>query len=132
MWKYHRIDPIDCGLLVNEQAINLTSQYTDEVRDQVTLDQFIEELRSSTQSINIYQIPRSMLKDKEKSVKDLCHTLNEEKLAHVEETLVLKRWKSPSIMEVLELPNVFRMIVFVFAIYYKFRIVNKRMQLYGN
>jgi hypothetical protein len=23
--KHYRIDPIDCGLLVNEQAINLTS-----------------------------------------------------------------------------------------------------------
>ena len=41
MVKYYRIDPIDCGLLVNEQAINLTSQYTEEVREHVILDQFI-------------------------------------------------------------------------------------------
>lgn len=34
--KYYRLDPIDQGLIINEQAINLTSQYTDEVRDQVT------------------------------------------------------------------------------------------------
>ncbi len=31
--KRYRMDPIDAGVLVNEQAINLTSQYTDEVRD---------------------------------------------------------------------------------------------------
>lgn len=30
---HFRIDPIDAGLIINEQAINLTSQYTDKVRD---------------------------------------------------------------------------------------------------
>lgn len=73
-----------------------------------------------------------MLRDGDKSVKDLSHSLNPEKLEHIEETLILKRWKSPSIMEVLSLPNAFRMIIFVVAIYFKFRVVNKRMQLYGN
>ena len=73
-----------------------------------------------------------MMKNGEKSVKDLSHKLNEEKLENVEENLILKRWKSPSIMEVLSLTNAFRMIVFVCAIYYKFRVVNKRVQLYGN
>ena len=25
LFKHYRIDPIDCGLIINEQAINLTS-----------------------------------------------------------------------------------------------------------
>lgn len=132
MVKYYRIDPIDCELLVNEQSIHLTSQYTDEVRDYVTLPQFIEEIRSSPNSFTLYQIPRTMIKDGSKNVKELEDTLNEEKLKDVEDTFILKRWKSPSIMEVLQLPNSFRMILFVCAIYFKFRVVNKRMQLYGN
>jgi hypothetical protein len=65
-------------------------------------------------------------------VKDLSHKISKDKIENVEENLILKRWKSPSIMEVLSLPNAFRMIIFVCAIYYKFRVVNKRMQLYGN
>jgi hypothetical protein len=68
-----------------------------------------------------------MMKQGEKNVKDLSLQLNEEKLKNVEENLILKRWKSPSIIEVLSLPNAFRMIIFVCAIYYKFRVVNKRM-----
>lgn len=68
-----------------------------------------------------------MMKNGEKSVKDLSHQLKQEKLENVEENFILKRWKSPSIMEVLSLPNAFRMIIFVCAIYYKFRVVNKRM-----
>ena len=67
------------------------------------------------------------MKQGEKNVKDLSLQLNEEKLKNVEENLILKRWKSPSIIEVLSLPNAFRMIIFVCAIYYKFRVVNKRM-----
>ncbi len=65
-------------------------------------------------------------------MKDLSHKISKDKIENVEENLILKRWKSPSIMEVLSLPNAFRMIIFVCAIYYKFRVVNKRMQLYGN
>ncbi len=60
-------------------------------------------------------------------VKDLTGSLNTEKLEEIEENIVLKRWKSPSIMEALQLPNAMRMIIFVIAIYFKFRIVNKRM-----
>ncbi len=67
------------------------------------------------------------MKQGEKCVKDLSNKISEDKLENVEENLILKRWKSPSIMEVLSLPNAFRMIIFVCAIYYKFRVVNKLM-----
>jgi sugar phosphate permease len=31
--KYYTLDPNDCGLIINEQAINLTSQFANEVRE---------------------------------------------------------------------------------------------------
>jgi hypothetical protein len=37
LWKYYRIDPIDTGLILNEQAINLTAQYSDEVRSKLSI-----------------------------------------------------------------------------------------------
>lgn len=49
----------------------------------------------------------------------------------VEETVILKRWKSPSIIEALQYPNALRMVIFCSAIFFKFRVINKRMQLYG-
>ena len=43
--RYYRFDPIDAGLLVNEQAINLTSQHTEYFRTYITLDDFIEAVK---------------------------------------------------------------------------------------
>ena len=45
--KFYRLDPIDQELIINEQAINLTSQYTDNFRTYVNLDDFIQELKNS-------------------------------------------------------------------------------------
>jgi hypothetical protein len=52
--KYFTLDPIDAGLIINEQAMNLTSQYTDEVREQVTTTKFFEEVRSLDRNAHIY------------------------------------------------------------------------------
>ena len=41
VYKFYRLDPIDQELIINEQAINLTSQYTENFRTYVHLDDFI-------------------------------------------------------------------------------------------
>jgi hypothetical protein len=50
----------------------------------------------------------------------------------IEEDMILKRWKSPSIIEALGYPNALRMLIFCSAIFFKYRVVNKRMQLYAS
>jgi len=45
IFKHYRIDPFDSNLLLNEQAINLTSQFTNEVRDRILVNEFIAEVR---------------------------------------------------------------------------------------
>ena len=47
VYKFYRLDPIDQELIINEQAINLTSQYTENFRTYVHLDDFIQELKIS-------------------------------------------------------------------------------------
>ena len=130
---YHfHIDPIDAGLLINEQAINLTSQYTEEVRDQVELNQFFEDVRSNEKNLNLYNMPPNILKG-QRSIKDVDLSQEGEKIVRrIEEQTILKRWKSPSIMEALNYQNVLRSVIFNTAIFYKFRVVNKRMQLYSD
>jgi hypothetical protein len=32
------VDPIDSGVIIDEQAINLTSQFTNEMRDRITVE----------------------------------------------------------------------------------------------
>ena len=41
VYKFYRLDPIDQELIINEQAINLTSQYTENFRTYFHLDDFI-------------------------------------------------------------------------------------------
>lgn len=101
------------------------------MRDTVEVNQFFEEVRSNEKNIGIYNVPASALKGK--SLKDL--NLSEEGERHfrrVEEDKILKRWKSPSIIEALQYPNVLRLIIFNTAIFFKFRVVNKRMQIYSD
>ena len=52
--NYFCIDPIDAGLIINEQAINLTAQYTDEVREEVSTKHFFKEVRSLDKNGHLY------------------------------------------------------------------------------
>ena len=45
--KFYKIDPIDADMIINEQAINLTSQHTDNFRVLVLVDDFFEEMKNS-------------------------------------------------------------------------------------
>lgn len=60
IYKFYRLDPIDQELIINEQAINLTSQYTDNFRTYVHLDDFIQEIKMS----NYFQKENSLSMNK--------------------------------------------------------------------
>ena len=47
IYHLYKLDPIDAKLIVNEQAINLTSQHTDSFKTYIHLDDFIERMKSS-------------------------------------------------------------------------------------
>lgn len=53
--RYYRVDPIDAGLILNEQAINVTSQYSDEVRNQLSMNEFVNELRRDPKRADLYR-----------------------------------------------------------------------------
>lgn len=129
---HFRIDPIDAGLIINEQAINLTSQYTDEVRDKVEVSQFLEDVRSLEKNLHFYKLPPGILKGG-RSIKDADLSVEGEKvIREIETHQILKRWKSPSIIDALNYQNVFRFLIFNIVIFFKFRVVNKRMQNYAD
>jgi len=113
----------------------VTSQYSDEVRSQLLLSDLVGELRTNSRRTNLYSISGAGKALKETNTQNNnsnFNSANEKKLREVEENTILKRWKSPSIIEAMQYPNAFRMIIFCTAIFFKFRVVNKRMQLYGN
>lgn len=100
IWRFYRVDPIDSGLILNEQAINLTSQYSDEVRNALSMSDFVKDLRSDARRTELYRVGGNTIKVNG-STQDMTMHLSEEKLRDIEETQVLKRWKSPSIIEAL-------------------------------
>lgn len=53
--------------------------------------------------------------------------LGDDVLKKIEENVILKRWKSPSIIEALQYKHALRMIIFCTAVFFKYRVVNKRM-----
>ena len=55
MLRYYRVDPIDAGLILNEQAINVTSQYSDEVRSQLSMSEFVNDLRTDPKRADLYR-----------------------------------------------------------------------------
>jgi hypothetical protein len=133
---YFCIDPIDAGLIIHEQAINLTSQYTNRVREEVTTQTFFNEVRAQDKNVHLYCRQTTTKKATQgKSLKDasqiLLQQMGEEHILKVEEYEILRRWQSPSIIEALCYPNALRLLVFCSALFFKYRVVNKRMQLYA-
>ena len=41
-----KFDPLDHGLIINEQALNLTSNFSNRYRDTVSVNEFWEEFKS--------------------------------------------------------------------------------------
>ena len=96
----------------------------------MTTVQFFEEVRANDKNLSIYNLPASVIKGKQ--LKDMSISLGEDNLRAIEENVILKRWKSPSIVEALQFPHALRMIIFCTAVFFKYRVVNKRMQLYAS
>lgn len=68
-----------------------------------------------------------------KSIKDVDLSIEGEKVVReIEDHQILKRWKSPSIIDALNYQNVLRSLIFNTVIFFKFRVVNKRMQDYSD
>ena len=82
-YKFVKFDPIDADMIINEQAINLTSQHTDNFRNLVTVEDFFEEIKNTSNSIRD-DSTRQELFDRR----------------------ILKRWKTPSLLETLRLDYV--------------------------
>lgn len=106
IYKFYKFDPIDANLLINEQAINLTTQYTDTFREYVTLEDFIQEVKVS---------------NTDKSSKKLKENFSMEEC----EVRILKRWKTLSFLQTLRLNGILRMMCISCLIFFKYRIVNK-------
>ena len=63
-------------------------------------------------------------------MKDLSLAIKINELEEIEEKFIIKRWQSPSIIEALSLPTAARWVIFCTAVFFKYRAVNKRIQLY--
>jgi hypothetical protein len=50
IYYHYKLDPIDAELIINEQAINLTSQYTNTFRTEIQLENFIQEMKNTKQT----------------------------------------------------------------------------------
>jgi hypothetical protein len=88
-------------------------------------------VRENERNIIHYNIHPYHLRGK-KTISDINTSYGDDNLNKIEESVILKRWKSPSIIEALKYKNALRMIIFCTAIFFKYRFVNKKMQLYGN
>lgn len=91
--------------------------------------EFIDEVRSCEKNFELYS-KNGGVKMGGRKIKDLDIGSNKgrKKLRAIEDTYILRRWRSPSIIEVINYHNVMRLIIFNTAIFFKFRVVNKRMQ----
>ncbi len=85
------------------------------------------EIRSNEKNRNLYDVGSVM---RGKSIKDISTVMKEDQLKEIEEKHILKRWSSPSIIEALQLPGALRWIIFCTAVFFKYRAVNKRIQIY--
>ncbi len=89
-------------------------------------------MRSNEKNLELYNMPANIMKGS-RSINELDLSKEGERLVRrIEEQKILNRWKSPSIMEALKYRNVIRSIILNTAIFFKYRVVNKRLQLYSD
>ncbi|CDW88452.1 UNKNOWN [Stylonychia lemnae] len=85
-------DPIDAGYIINEQAIYLTSKYCEEVRDEISVQDFFES--QNNKSIKNEQRLTQLLTNQ--GTKDSSNRRQQMKK-------ILNRWKSPCFLKVFEI-----------------------------
>ncbi len=99
MFKHYRIDPIDSNLLLNEQSINLTSYFTNEVRKQIHLDEFMNEVRQNEKNTRIY---KEVMNNHEKSMKMLSKKLRKKKILDQELSFLIFSKSADNFLGVLK------------------------------
>lgn len=99
-YKFYTFDPIDCGVIIHEQALGLTSR--DSMQEILTVEDYIiQKIKSEN---------------------------NEESNIEIDEDQIeymLKRWKTPSFIKLISQQGVIDMTICSCLIFFKFRIVNK-------
>eukprot|EP00347_Sterkiella_histriomuscorum_P017047 403350864 len=120
MLKYFRIDPIDQGYLLNEQALNLTSQFNDQIVSHIKVQEFIQ--ISKVQRSGDYTPLLSQQANQLKSI-----SLKQKEQQDDQEIIesILKRWETPSFSETISKKGVKSMLAITTIIFFKYRIVNK-------
>ena len=93
------------------------------------VEEFLNEVRQNEKNRGLY-LGLDIIASRVKSMKDLSLHLIKDHINHIEEKHILKRYQSPSIVEALRLTYALNMVIFCCAVFFKYRAVNKRMQLY--
>ncbi|CDW83105.1 UNKNOWN [Stylonychia lemnae] len=107
---------VDEGFLINEQAISLTSQTNQQVKQIILLDEFFENCSISASSQKFNKKHDGFQKN---------YNLNEK-----EKEKILQRYKAPTYLECLKYPGFFRLILCGSFQFFKYRIINKKLILY--
>lgn len=93
------------------------------------LQSFIDDLRNSSKAESYYNNNNNIIRPKQ-SVSPNFITYDGVSILPMEEYVILRRWESPSLIKALQYNNVVRMLIYCTAVFFKYRIVNKRMIIY--
>jgi hypothetical protein len=93
------------------------------------VEDFLKEVRQNEKNRGLY-LGIDTIASRTKSMKNVSFHLRKNQLDLIEEKHVLKRYQSPSIVEALRLTYALNMVIFCCAVFFKYRAVNKRIQLY--
>ena len=93
------------------------------------VEEFLYEVRQNEKNRGLY-LGIDTIASRGKSMKDISLHMIKDHINHIEEEHILKRYQSPSIVEALRLTYALNMVIFCCAVFFKYRAVNKRMQLY--
>ena len=94
------------------------------------VEEFLNEVRQNEKNRGLY-LGLHTIVSRMKSMKDLSLHLIKDHINHIEEKNILNRYQSPSIVEALRLTYALNMVIFCCAVFFKYRVVNKVMQLYN-
>ncbi|CDW88417.1 UNKNOWN [Stylonychia lemnae] len=102
--RYYSLDPIDQGIIIGEQAIFLTSQHTNQVQNIISVEQFMHESK---------QVNQSEIRNSQNLVTNsLNQKVNDMELM---ERRILKRWKIPSLVKILQIEGVMQLFIVQFS-----------------
>ena len=105
-FKLFKIDPIDSNIIINEQAINLTSKHSPNVQEVILLETFIDTCKVTEEPSQITSLlTRQIIKDSSESQNIYIK--------------ILRRWESPTLLQVFrDHADLIRMLVTTCAIFF--------------